>query len=84
MNEFGDLVKIFGLPTAIFVAIIVAGYRKKWCYGWQLSDALNERDYWRNQCMTLLSTTRQVVSTAQTAVQKLPDPINPPVTGGQG
>jgi hypothetical protein len=47
--DFSELVKLVGLPLALTIAILWAGARGMWVYGWVYRAMEKDRDAWRRQ-----------------------------------
>jgi hypothetical protein len=48
-ESFADLIKLVGLPLALTIAILWAGARGIWVYGWVFKMVEKDRDAWRAQ-----------------------------------
>lgn len=46
--DFLEFAKVFGLPIAIAVAILVAGAKGYWVFGWVFRDMREDRDHYRD------------------------------------
>lgn len=61
-----DPVVLLGFIASAITAVVGAGIRKVWVWGWVLADMREERDWWRT--FALRST-----NTAEKAIDKLVD-----------
>lgn len=60
LKEIAGLMSSGGLLMA-FLIVVVAGYKQKWCYGWQLNEMREDRNFWRDMRLRELDVTERVI-----------------------
>lgn len=56
--------------AGVLLAIIVAGYKRLWVWGWQYSEVQKDRDFWREAALHGKYMTERTVQLAETVADK--------------
>lgn len=61
----GELVKVFGVPVALALAILYGGAKGWWVFGWVFRAMEEDRDWWRDDARGVTNVLEKVVPAAR-------------------